>query len=37
MVVFALLRFSVKKTVTKEAVKEEEKVIKKEEAVPTTT
>ncbi|PJE74037.1 MAG: TIGR00341 family protein [Candidatus Taylorbacteria bacterium CG10_big_fil_rev_8_21_14_0_10_41_48] len=36
MVVFALLRFSVKKTVTKEAVKEEEKVIKKEEAVPPT-
>jgi len=36
MVVFALLRFSVKKTVTKEAVKEEEKVIKKEETTPPT-
>lgn len=30
MIVFALLRFSVKKTVAHEAVKEEEKVIKKE-------
>lgn len=30
MIVFALLRFSVKKTVTQEAVKEQEKVIEKE-------
>lgn len=31
MIVFSLLKFSVKKTITKEVIKEEDKVIKKEE------